>query len=347
MVPQQVCDQFGLTAVLSSELLGQGLINSSYKITAENGKAYFVQQINASIFTNPLALQENYVLIEQHLLSHHSLQLPKLIRTTAGELLYRLDSQSWRCFEFIPNTYSPQTLDTPEQAYETAHCFGLFTAALSSLDSDKVQTVLPCFHDLSYRFEEFMLALQNALPGVVTEVSELIENVKEEQWLIDWFEEIRNDKRAFPLRILHHDCKISNILFDITTNAVRCPVDLDTTQPGLFFSDIGDMMRTMVPDKDENEKESQIIQLRPQFFKAVINGYLDAMRDDLTKEERSHLPKAGMMMTYMQAMRFLTDYLSGNVYYKTSYAKQNKDRAANQLQLLRLLKEYVSEHYSL
>ncbi len=344
MIPHSVCNQFGFTGILSGELLGQGLINSSYKVTTNSGNAYFLQQINASIFTKPMALQENYVLIEQHLSSHDSLQLPKLIRTTSGELLYYRNGASWRCFEFIANTYSPQTLETPEQAYETARCFGLFTAALHNLNSSQVQTVLPRFHDLSFRFEEFTQALQKALPDTVSGVMNLIEIIKKEQWLVRWFASIKNDGTAFPLRIMHHDCKISNILFDKPTNAVRCPVDLDTTQPGLFFSDIGDMMRTMVPDKDENERNSQSIQFRPQFFNSVTDGYLDAMADYLTAEEKTWLPKAGMVMAYMQAMRFLTDHLNGNVYYKTEYAEQNKDRAANQLQLFYLFQGYVKEN---
>ena len=346
MIPQAVCNQFGLSNILSGEVLGQGLINSSYKITTSNGNAYFLQQINTLIFKNPMALQENYVLIEEHLSSHNSLLLPKLIRTITGELLYQQNNQSWRCFAFIQNTYSPQTLDTPEQAYETAYCYGLFTAALHDVDSNEVQTVLPRFHDLSYRFEEFTQALNNASQSVIADVADLIAAIEKEQWLVSWFEKIKQDKTDFPLRILHHDCKISNILFDKITHAVRCPVDLDTTQPGLFFSDIGDMMRTMVPDKDENDKDSQGIRLRPPFFNAITDGYLAAMSDHLTHEEKTELPKSGMAMTYMQAMRFLTDHLNGNVYYKTEYAEQNKNRAANQLQLLHLLQEYVKENYN-
>ena len=127
-IPQTVCDRFGFPAIRSCELMGQGLINSSYKIALEDGNEYFLQQINTSIFTNPMALQENYVLIEDHLSSHGSLQLPKLIRTTSGELLYHTDNTHWRCFAFVANTYSPKTIDTAEQAYQTAQCFGLFTA---------------------------------------------------------------------------------------------------------------------------------------------------------------------------------------------------------------------------
>lgn len=338
---QNIASHFGLTSVVASELFGHGLINSSYRVTTDDGKAYFLQQVNTSVFTNPQVIQENYRLLEKHLSSQGALQLPRLIPATSGELLYHADGKSWRCFEFLTGTYSPTVLNTPGQAYETARCFGSFTAALHTLDNNQVQTVVPHFHDLSYRFGEFAKAQQQAPEHAIASVKYLIETIEEYRWLNDWFEMVNADKNAFPLHILHHDCKVSNILFDKATHAIRCPVDLDTTQPGLFFSDIGDMMRTMVPDKDENETDIQSIRLRPEFFQAVITGYLDAMANHLTREEKENLPKAGMVLAYMQAMRFLTDYLNGNVYYRTEYKEQNKDRTANQLRLLHLFQEYA------
>ena len=342
-VPSIVCESFGLYPVASVEPINNGLINSSYKIALADGKLYFLQQINTSVFKAPLALQMNYLLIEQHLSASGRIVLPKLVETESRNLLFEHEQKNWRCFEFFNHTYTPQIIETPEQAYEVANCFGLFTSLLHNFDSRKLETVLPNFHDLHFRYTEFKASLQQASAKRTAAVAHLIQNIEDNKELVAWYVKISSDSTAYPLHILHHDCKVSNVLFDKNTHTVRCPIDLDTTQPGLFFSDIGDMIRTIVPNKNENDTEIENLQIRSVYFEAVLNGYLDAMAACLTVEEKEQLPTAGMMMIYMQAMRFLTDYLNGDVYYKTEYEDQNKDRAANQLQLLRLLQEFIKD----
>ncbi len=343
MILQAICEHFDLPSIQSSQPLVSGLINNSYKVNSNNGNSYFLQRINTSIFTNPLSLQNNYQLIQHHLSAESGMKLPKLIKTKSGDLLYEKNNEVWRCFEFLKNTYSPHAVQTPEKAYEVANCFGAFTASLQSLDSSRVETILPRFHDLELRFDQFKTALQNASPERISGVRDLIEQVEHYATLVKWFQKISADKQAFPLHIMHHDCKISNILFDADTDVIRCPIDLDTTQTGLFFSDIGDMIRTIVSNKNEDATDIYDLHLRPDFFMAVTEGYMNAMSEFLTPEERKHIHYSGSLMIYMQALRFLADHLNGNIYYKTAYPEQNKDRTANQLQLLDLVQEYVMD----
>lgn len=340
---QVVCENFNLPAIQSYQPLISGLINSSYKVTSINGDAYFLQRINTTVFKNPVDVQRNYVLIQRHLSVEGGIELPRLIKTASGALLYDDNGEVWRCFEFLKNTYSPEIIETPEKAYEVARCFGSFTAVLQSFDSQKLAVILPHFHDLHLRYEQFKGALQRAPEERKAGVKDLIERMEKYTPLVHWFTAISSDKKAFPLHIMHHDCKIANILFDKSTNAIRCPIDLDTTQPGLFFSDIGDMIRTTVPNIHEDDTNLNELTIRPAFFDAITAGYLDAMSRFLTKEERDNLHYAGSVMIYMQALRFLTDHLNGNVYYKTSYPEQNKDRTANQLLLLDMLHDFLKK----
>jgi Ser/Thr protein kinase RdoA (MazF antagonist) len=141
---------------------------------------------------------------------------------------------------------------------------------------------------------------------------------------------------------MHHDCKISNILFNDTTNDVICPVDLDTTMPGYYFSDVGDMIRTMACSVDENSTDWEDISIRVPFYDSIIKGYLEGMESSLTTEEKNHIHHSGLILMYMQAMRFLTDFLNNDTYYKTTYPEQNLNRALNQFILLERLEDFLS-----
>jgi hypothetical protein len=142
---------------------------------------------------------------------------------------------------------------------------------------------------------------------------------------------------------MHHDCKISNILFDADTHEVICPVDLDTVMPGKYFSDIGDMVRTMACTEEENSTAWELIDVKPDYYHAIINGYLEGMGNDFTAAEKQHIHQPGLLLTYMQCIRFVTDFLNNDIYYKTSYPEQNLNRALNQLILLEKLEAFVAQ----
>lgn len=341
MIDSSVKEAFNFPEPLEMEKLSTGLINHTYKTTFPNGQVYLLQSVNTNVFDDPDKLQHNYLKIQRHFLQVDSYTLPGIFKTRDGGLLYKGPSYVWRCFDYIKETYSPVVSSTPEQAYLVSSCFGDFSAKLDSMDPLNIQTVLPGFHDLGLRFIQFRDALKNASEDRKKTAASLIKKVAEHQYLVDFFAKVQSSPRLFPLHILHHDCKIANILFNKIDDSIYCPIDLDTTQPGLFISDIGDMVRSMVPNYPENHKAINELVIRGDYYEAIRAGYLDAMHAYLLADELEQIDMSGKLIVYMQALRFLTDYLNADIYYQINYPAQNLDRAANQFRLLELLIQYV------
>src|SRR6478609_2847167 len=162
MILEAVSSHYALNDIQSCRPLTSGLINSSYKVKLNNGDSYFLQKVNTAVFKSPLALQHNYLLVQNHLSCKGGMELPKLIKTASGDLLFEKNNEVWRCFQFLENTYSPEVVETPEKAYEVANCFGSFTAALQSFDKRQLTVILPNFHDLELRFQQFEQAMRQA-----------------------------------------------------------------------------------------------------------------------------------------------------------------------------------------
>jgi hypothetical protein len=346
MIEKEVLAAFNLSLTNHVLVLNTGLINNSFVVTNSLGEKYLIQQLNDAIFLNPGDIQINYQLIQKHLIEKDSFALPKIISTENGDLIYKFQGQYWRCMEFIPSSYSPLVAETAQGAYTVAKCFGKYSADLMDLDINQIKVILPGFHNLNLRFQQFQEALKNASEERKGLVSEEIKCVYFHEEYVTLFNKIVQNKELFPTHILHQDCKIANILFSEITNEVICPIDLDTTQPGLFFSDLGDMIRSMVPNISENESDIEKMEIREDFLSAIKDGYLDEMGKALTKSELELLDKSGPIIIYMQALRFLTDFLNNDVYYRTTYPLQNKDRARNQFHLLSLINKVLKSKVS-
>jgi thiamine kinase-like enzyme len=170
----------------------------------------------------------------------------------------------------------------------------------------------------------------------------VIAELRQRKYLVDFYVSIKNNP-AYPVRLMHHDCKIGNILFDMNTREVICPIDLDTIMPGKYFSDVGDMIRTMTCTVDENSRDWESIDIIPEYYNAIVQGYLDGMGNELTVDEKENIHKSGLLMTYMQTLRFVTDFLQGDTYYRTTYPEQNLNRALNQLVLLEKLEDFLNK----
>ncbi len=341
MIIESVKNAFGFS-ITEAKPLTTGLINSTFIVSNQDGQQYLLQKINTNVFKNPLAIQENYQLIQAHLIHKESFKLPELIKTVNGDLLFTDEEGGvWRAFEYIPNSYSPLASTTVEEASLVAECFGKFSNDLTGLDTSKIQAVLPGFHDLAWRYQQFQDSLQKATAERKEKAATLISKADDYKYLVDYYNAISNDKENYPLHILHHDCKIANILFDKDSKQIICPVDLDTTQNGFFFSDMGDMVRSMTPSLPEGSKDIDAIELREDFYNGIKKHYLQAMKDELTPKEVEDIDMAGKIIVYMQSLRFLTDYLNNDIYYKTEYPEQNYFRAANQFKLLDLVVEFT------
>jgi Ser/Thr protein kinase RdoA (MazF antagonist) len=332
---------FGYRENIMISTIGNGLINSTFLVEKSGRVPMLLQQLNTTVFSQPYAIQSNYEALHAYLQSRNYF-IPAFYKTTDGKLLWQNEeNEVWRAFEYVPNSFSPDLISTKTEAETVAVCFGRFAAMLKEFPADKLITVLPHFHDLEWRYRQFEEALQTTQHAITGELKNLIGALQERRTLTGLFLRF-HDVEHFPLRVMHHDCKISNILFEKKTNRIICPVDLDTVMPGKFFSDPGDMVRTMCCTVDENSTAWNEIAINETYYHAVVAAYRKATKDLFSEAEKEYLPSAGLLLIYMQALRFLTDYLNGNVYYKVQYEEQNFHRAKNQYLLLKSLEALLN-----
>jgi Ser/Thr protein kinase RdoA (MazF antagonist) len=268
-----------------------------------------------------------------------------MVLTNAGKLFWiDEDENFWRATLFVNNSYTPTSLSNETEAGVVASCFGKFTLSLAGLSADKLDVIIPDFHNLSFRYHQFETAIKQATIQRLLKSTHVIAELRQRKFLVDFYEMIKTSEH-YHTRIMHHDCKISNILFDRTTKQIICPVDLDTTMPGYYFSDFGDMIRSMACTVDENSTRWEEIDVRPGYYKAIVKGYLETMGDAFSTEEQNRIHHSGLLLTYMQALRFVTDFLNNDTYYKTTYPEQNLNRALNQLILLEKLENFLRVEY--
>lgn len=315
---------------------GSGLINSTWKIGKE-GDCFILQRINPNIFKQPQYIADNIRSVTSYLQKHFPGYLfVAPVTTVSGKDMVIADNHDYyRLFPFVQGSHTIDVVTTPQQAYEAAKQFGAFAKKLSGSDTSALKITLPDFHNLTLRYQQFELALINGNSERVTTAKEVIEQVQRFKFIADEFENIKKDT-AFKIRVMHHDTKISNVLFDENDKGL-CVIDLDTIMPGYFISDVGDMLRTYLSPANEEEKDFNKIEIRRDYLEAIKNGYLEEMGDELTANEKAAFIYAGKFMIYMQAIRFLTDFLNNDVYYGEKYPGQNLVRAKNQLVLLEKL----------
>ncbi len=329
------------------ETVGGGLINLSYKIICQLTSDFLLQQINKTVFAHPEQVQENYIRIWQYAeFEFTGLRLPSPKHCGRMTTLFVDRNENyWRAFEFIEDARMCAVAEKPAQAKATAKAFAKFTAAFEDFNVSNLKEVIPGFHNLSLRYRQFEEAMKGELYERMSKSLPLIDELKQRE-KYKHFYEIVTESGEFPQRVMHHDAKITNVLFSNKTGRVICPVDFDTVMPGYFFSDIGDMIRSMVCSEDENSTNFNNIRIRKNFYDAIISGYLDVLGKQLTISEKKYIHYSGLLIIYMQALRFLTDYLNGDVYYRISNPDQNFDRAKNQLILLQRLEDFLSTHYN-
>ena len=330
------------------EIIQGGLINRSYKISCQLKADFFLQLLNKDVFEQPEQVQDNYINLRQYAeFEFTGLRLPSPRYCGKMKTLF-VDKRNnyWRAFEFIDDAKTLTVAAKPAQAKATAKAFAKFTAAFDEMNIHQLKIVIPGFHNLSLRYQQFEEALKGELYERMAKALPLIEELKDRE-RYKHFYEIITESNEFPQRVMHHDAKIANILFHKKTGKVICPVDYDTAMPGYFFSDLGDMIRSMAGSEDEGSTNFTNIYIRKDFYEAIITGYLEIMGSRFTDSEKKYTHQAGLMMIYMQALRFMTDYLNGDVYYRIAYPEQNFDRATNQLVLLQKLEEFLFQQYKI
>ncbi len=338
---EKAAKQFIGDGDISIETLGNGLIHHTYKINNKE-TSIVLQAINKTVFKKPEDILYNYYNVYQYLKNENSsISIPEPLTALDGQL-YWIDEEDnfWRANAFVTNSYSPDIADNEQAAYTVAKSFAVFTHELSGLDVKGLKMIIPHFHDLSFRYHQLEDAIAKSTIERLLKATHVISELRDRKQMVNWYDSIKENEN-YPDRVMHHDCKISNILFNKSSAEVICPVDLDTVMPGKFFSDLGDMIRSMACTIDENSTKWEDIDIRPSFYKAIMKGYMEGAGDIFSDEEKKHMNYAGLIMIYMQAIRFLADFLHGDIYYKTNYPEQNLNRALNQLILLEKLETFL------
>ncbi len=341
MLLTDITCRYGLKDTALIKPFGAGLINHTWKI--DNGPDQFIlQRINDAVFKDPSLIAGNIRSIGDFLAVHHPHYLfvtPE--KTLQGEHVLYLKDGCFRLFPFVKDSHTIDVVNSTMQAYEAAKQFGRFTKLLGHYPIEQLHITLPDFHNLPLRYQQFEKAIIEGNEERIKEAAATIEFLKNNRSIVAASERIQKNP-AFKKRVTHHDTKISNVLFDKNDHGL-CVIDLDTVMPGYFISDVGDMLRTYLSPVSEEETDFNKIEIRSDFFKAIAKGYLEEMKDELSEEEQAHFVYAGKFMIYMQALRFLTDYLNNDLYYGSKYEGHNFIRAKNQVVLLEKLTEKEDE----
>ncbi|MCA1757798.1 MAG: aminoglycoside phosphotransferase family protein [Bacteroidales bacterium] len=339
---REIYSHFRTAAVpLEIERYGTGHIHDTYRVvTAPGSHDYILQKLNQNVFRNIPALQQNIERVTTHLRAKFESsgcdadrRTLTLIPTTGGKSWHTTpDGECWRMYIFISDHRSWETVISPEQAVEGGRAIGRFQCMLADLPEPPLNDTIPFFHNIEKRLEAFHIALKadrHNRAGSVKWESEFVTSRQEKMKSL-----LRLGRQGIiPLRITHNDTKFNNILFD-TNGRELCVIDLDTVMPGYIHYDFGDAIRTAASSCAEDETDPEKIYLNINLFRAFAKGYMEEMNPTLRCAEKEQLAFAPALITYTIGLRFLTDYLDGDNYFKIHRPGHNLDRARVQFRLV-------------
>ena len=330
---------------------GEGHINETYAVymQEEDGSdvpQYVLQRLNINVFKNPSQVMENIFGVTEFLREvireeggDVDRETLSYIKTKSGETYFEdAQGQPWRCLHFISNSVCYQTVEEPDQFYQSAKSFGHFLKQLGNYPAESLHETIPQFHDTVKRFRDFAKAVKkdvkNRSRSCKKEIAFALEREEDCGVLMEQL-----NKELLPLRVTHNDTKLNNILFDSDTDKGLCIIDLDTIMPGLAANDFGDSIRFGASTAEEDEKDLEKVHFDIHLYELYVKGYLEMAKDVLTPAEIESLPWGARLMTLECGMRFLTDYLQGDVYFKTAYPEHNLVRARTQFKLVKEMEE--------
>lgn len=327
----KIAQNFRIEGVPESFLpISIGHINETYKLVTEGGQ-YILQRINDQVFKKPAEVMENIERVGAFLVGRgYPKKILRAVPTIEGASFHQdKRGQYWRLFPFITDTLTINHVDHPDIAYQAAFAFGEYARYLSHFDISKLHVTIPDFHNTPLRFLHFKVLLKLAAPERLNLAKQVVQLVTDHAGILETYSCI-----APFLSVVHYDTKINNLLLDEETLTPVCIIDLDTLMPGMLPYDFGDMVRTFTPGVDENEADLQQVQVRLPVYEALKEGFLDGIKGQIHPTVKLHLEDGAQLIIFEQAIRFLTDYLQGNLYYPVTYETQNLDRAKNQMTLL-------------
>lgn len=339
---------------VAMEPLPGGYINDSYRVTLAVGgarSAWLLQRINPTVFTDPDALMGNIAHVTRHMsarlrdagVADWQRRTLVVIPTREGTSHHRgVDGAAWRLFPFIESATVRTEAASPEVAREAARAFGEFLRLVADYDGPPLRETIHGFHDTAARFRALVQAVRADPVGRATQAGPEIRLALAYQAMADVLPPLMR-RGAVPVRVAHNDAKIANVLFEAGSGRALAVVDLDTVMPGSALHDFGDLVRSSVSASAEDETDLSRVDVRIPWFRALVEGYLSEAGSVLTPDERRLLVFAGRLITLEQAVRFLTDHLQGDRYYRTTRAGQNLDRARTQFRLFERLTERSDE----
>jgi len=327
---------------------GCGHINDTFAtVVNERGRRvrYIFQRINQNVFKAPVTLMDNISRVTAHQqrklancadAARRSLALvPSLDH---GSYHQDEDGNFWRCYVFIEGAHSYEVIETPEQAFQVAKAFGQFQQDLVDLPGERLVETIPDFHNTPKRFQNLLDVIESDHCNRAVTVREEIEFALNHEAMTSELLAL-NASGEVPERITHNDAKLNNVMLDDETNEAVCVIDLDTVMPGLALYDFGDMVRSTACPAAEDEQDLDKVALQMHMYEALVKGYLSTAGDFLTPAEKSHLAFSGKLIAFETGLRFLTDYLEGDVYFKTHRQGHNLDRCRTQFKLVTSIEE--------
>lgn len=331
--------------ILHAETCKIGHINETYSATYDQGGTrvrYIHQRINQNVFKNPAAVMNNVMRVTTHLrekleelpTTHITRRSLTIVPTRKGDSFYLAsDGSFWRTFVFVEGVQTFEAVQTPQQAFQAGKAFGFFQSLLVDLPGERLHETIPDFHNTRKRFDALVKAVENDHFNRAREAAPEIDFAMKHESLVDVILHAMA-KKKIPERITHNDTKFNNVMLDVLTGEAMCVVDLDTVMPGCSLYDFGDMVRTTTSPTLEDERDLSKVRMQMPMFKKLAEGYYSTAGKFLTKQEKALTAFSGKLITFEIGLRFLTDYLSGDTYFRIHRPGHNLDRCRTQFKLV-------------
>lgn len=323
-----------------AEPYGNGHINNTYLVKTDDGQ-YILQRINGTVFADPVNVMDNVVAVTEHLSKRITAAGGDARRETLHFLPAKNGRHYWlseqgdlyRMYRFVDEAVCYQRVENKKVFYEAAKTFGRFQQMLADFDATVLKEIIPDFHNTPVRYRQLMDAAAKDAVGRVAECeAELAFAAARKEELGRVVDALQQG--VLPVRVTHNDTKLNNVLFDGRSGKGMCVIDLDTVMPGSLLYDFGDSIRFGASSASEDETDLDLVEMQPELYEAYVKGYLEVLGEDITAAELELLPFSAKLLTLECGMRFLTDHLNGDGYFRIAYPGHNLDRARNQFKLV-------------
>ena len=329
---QHILNSFNVNgSLLDYSPLGNGHINSTFLCTFDNGKKYVLQKINNYVFKDVGLLMTNYYRVTNYLYKN-KVETIRIIKAKNGNPYSKIGTEYFRLYEYIDNAVWYEEINNLNLIYDVAKAFGKFHKTLKGFDATKIGEVIPNFHNTYQRYINLLNAIKadkcDRVKDCLSEIK-LIKSFEQEYGVVS----SAVNAGLIPLVVTHNDPKINNVLFDKDSGAIRAVIDLDTIMPSSYLYDFGDALRSLFTGDNEDSEDLSKLKVNFPIFEMYAKGYLSEMKKVLTKREIELLPFSAFLLTIECGIRFLEDYIRGDVYFKIARPDHNLIRARTQLTL--------------